>query len=142
MAKLTVDIITGEKKIYSQTDVDMVVARGIDGMLGILPRHAPLVTPLAPGELRIKKGGSEESLAVFGGVLEVNDGHLIVLADAAESLEDIDVARAEEARRKAQESLASRGSVEDAAAAETALARAEMRIRLGGRRRQGGGTNG
>ncbi len=140
MSKLTVEIITGERRIFNETDIDMVIARGVDGMLGILPRHAPLVTPLAPGELRIKRGGREESLVVFGGILEVNDGRVIVLADSAENSDEIDVARAEEARRKAQESLANRGSAEDAKAAEADLARAEMRIRLGGRRRQGPGA--
>ena len=140
MAKLTVEIITGERRIFNETDIDMVIAKGADGMLGILPRHAPLVTPLAPGELRIKRGGREDSLVIFGGILEVNEGKVIILADAAENSDEIDVTRAEESRRKAQESLANRGSADDARAAEADLARAEVRLRLGGRRRQGSGA--
>ncbi|HEV2527308.1 MAG TPA: ATP synthase F1 subunit epsilon [Thermomicrobiales bacterium] len=138
MAKLTVEIITGERRIFNETDIDMVIAKGIDGMLGILPRHTPLITPLAPGELRIKRGGREDSLVIFGGILEVNEGKIIILADSAENSDEIDIAQAEEARRKAQESLANRGSAEDAKAAEADLARAEMRLRLGGRRRSTG----
>ncbi len=138
MAKLTVEIVTGERRIYNETDIDMVVAEGSEGLLGILPRHAPLVTPLKSGELRIKKGGSEESLIVFGGFLEVQDGRILILADAAERTDEIDIAGAEEARRRAQESLANRGSNEDVEAAEAALAQADVRIRLGGRRRRAG----
>ena len=141
MAKLTVEIVTGERRIYNETDIDMVVAAGTEGLLGILPRHSPLVTPLAPGELRIKKGGQEESLVIFGGFLEVKDGKVLILADAAERTDDIDVAAAEEARRAAQETLANRGSGDDAAAAEAALAQAAVRVRLGGRRRRQGTGN-
>ena len=138
MAKLTVEIVTGERRIYNETDIDMVVAEGSEGVLGILPRHAALVTPLKPGELRIRKGGNEESLVIFGGFLEVKDGRILVLADAAERTDEIDLAEAEEARRRAQETLANRGSTENAEAAEASLAQAEVRIRLGGRRRRPG----
>lgn len=141
MAKLTVEIVTGERRIYDETDIDMVIAEGVEGQLGILPRHSPLVTPLAPGELRIKKGGSEESLVIFGGFLEVNDGKVLILADAAERTDEIDLAAAEDARRRAQETLANRGSTEDAAAAEAALAQAAVRVRLGGRRRRPGSSS-
>lgn len=140
MAKLTVEIVTGERRIFNETDIDMVVAEGSEGLLGILPRHAALVTPLKPGELRIKKGGSEESLIIFGGFLEVKDGRILILADAAERTDEIDIAGAEEARRRAQESLVNRGSNEDVEAAEAALAQADVRIRLGGRRRRPGST--
>lgn len=138
MAKLTVEVVTGERRIYDGTDVDEVVARGVEGEFGILPHHTAFVSPLAHGEVRIKKGSQEESLIVFGGFLEVKDDHVIVLADAAERSDDIDVQRAQEARRRAQETLANRGSEEDAQAAEAALARADVRIRLGGRRRHAG----
>lgn len=135
MAKLTVEVVTGERRIYNETDVDKVVARGVEGEFGILPHHIAFVSPLAPGEVRIRKGPQEESLVVFGGFLEVKDDHVIVLADAAERSDEIDLERAQEARRRAQESLSNRGSVEDAQAAEAAVARADVRIRLGGRRR-------
>ena len=81
----------------------MVVAPGIEGQLGILPQHAPLVTVMAPGELRIVKGGNEEVLAISGGFLQVGPDRVMVLADTAERSEEIDLARAEEARRRAEE---------------------------------------
>ena len=70
MAKLEVDIVTGERVILHETDVDMVIAPGADGTLGILPKHAPLISTLAAGELRVKKGGREESIVVYGGFID------------------------------------------------------------------------
>ena len=69
MAKLTVEIVTAERQIYNETDVDMVVAPGSEGVLGILPRHASLLTMLRPGALRVKKGGTEQEMSVAGGFL-------------------------------------------------------------------------
>ena len=71
MAKLDVEIVTGERVVLSETDVDMVVAPGSDGALGILPQHAPLISTLAAGELRVKKGNREQAIVVFGGFIEV-----------------------------------------------------------------------
>src|SRR5512140_24596 len=105
MAKLRLDIVTAERAIYSQ-DVDEVIAPGIDGELGILPEHAPLMTMLQPGMLTIKRDGDELNLAVSGGFMEVRPDRVIVLADAAEHAEEIDIARAEEARRRAEEAKA------------------------------------
>jgi F-type H+-transporting ATPase subunit epsilon len=135
MVKLHVEIVTGERVVYTEDDVDMVVAPGADGTLGILPRHAPLITVLASGELRVKKGGREEALVVFGGFMEVTGDRVIVLADAAEHVEEIDVARAEEARRRAEASIANRQSMVDLEDAESALRRATLRLRVGQRRR-------
>ena len=134
MAKLKVEIVTGERVVYTEDDVDMVVAPGIDGVLGILPRHAPLITILSTGELRIKKDGREESLVVFGGFMEVTPDKVIVLADTAELAEEIDVARAEQARRQAEASIAQRGSEMDLMQAELAMRRAAIRLRVGQRR--------
>lgn len=116
----------------------MVVAPGSDGVLGILPRHVPLITTLAPGELRVKRGGTEESLIVTGGFMEVTPDKVLVLADAAERSDEIDLARAEEARRRAEERLAARTEMIDAVRAEAALRRAMIRIRIGQRRRSSG----
>jgi F-type H+-transporting ATPase subunit epsilon len=138
MAKLTVEIVTGERVVFTEDNVDMVVAPGIDGMLGILPRHAPLITVLANGELRIKKGGQEQSIVVFGGFLEVTPEKVVVLADTAERAEEIDVARAEASRRRAEEARANRGSSIDLAAADLALRRASVRLRVGQRRTRRG----
>ena len=134
MAKLHVEIVTGERVVYTEDDVDMVVAPGIDGTLGILPRHAPLITVLSSGELRIQKGGREESLIVFGGFMEVTPEKVIVLADTAERAEEIDLAGAEEARRRAEGSRANRQSQMDLEQAEAALRRATLRLRIGQRR--------
>ena len=136
MAKLRVEIVTGERVVYTEEDVDMVVAPGIDGTLGILPRHAPLITVLSSGELRIKKGGREEALVVFGGFMEVTPDRVIILADTAENVEEIDLAQAEEARRRAEASIANRQGQVDLEKAEAALRRATLRLRVGKRRGQ------
>src|SRR5918999_4418392 len=134
MAKLSVEIVTGERVVFTEDDVDMVIAPGIDGTLGILPRHAPLITVLASGELRIKKGGREESIVVFGGFMEVTPEKVIVLADTAERAGEIDVAVAEAARGRAQQTLAQRPSGVDLAQAELEMRRAALRLRVGQRR--------
>lgn len=137
MAKLTVEIVTGERVVFTEHDVDMVIAPGSDGTLGILPKHAPLITTLAQGELRVKKGGGEQSLVVFGGFMEVTPEKVVVLADTAERAEEIDVARAEAARQRAASFIAQRGAEMDLAKAELALRRAAIRLQVGQRRRAG-----
>ena len=82
-SSLTVEIVTSERIVFSETDVEMVSAPGAEGILGILPNHAPLVTTLSAGELRVKKGSSEQSIFVFGGFMEVLPDKVIVLADVA-----------------------------------------------------------
>jgi F-type H+-transporting ATPase subunit epsilon len=131
---LTVEIVTNERIVFSETDVEMVSAPGSEGMLGILPNHAPLVTMLSAGELRIMKGGSEQSMVVFGGFMEVLPDKVIVLADVAEKVEEIDVQRAEEARKRAEDAIARGGDRTDLAAAEARLSRAQVRIKVGQRR--------
>ena len=142
MAKLHVEIVTGERVILTEDDVDMVVAPGADGTLGILPRHAPLISILDAGELRIKKGGRESSIIVFGGFIEVTPDKVIVLADTAEHAEEIDLQRAEAARRAAETSIANRQSTIDLEQAAVALRRANLRLRIGQRRgsRRGPGS--
>lgn len=135
MATLTVEIVTNERIVFSETDVDMVTAPGSEGTLGILPHHAPLVTTLSAGELRIKKGGTEQSMVVFGGFMEVLPNKVIVLADAAEKVEEIDVQRAEAARRRAEEAISKGGDHDDLAAASARLSRAQVRIKVSERRR-------
>lgn len=134
-SSLTVEIVTNERIVFSETDVEFVSAPGAEGMLGILPNHAPLVTTLSAGELRIKKGGTEQSMVVFGGFMEVLPDKVIVLADVAEKAEEIDIQRAEEARKRAEEAIARGGDRTDLAAAEARLSRAQVRIKLGERRR-------
>jgi F-type H+-transporting ATPase subunit epsilon len=132
--KLDVEIVTGERVVFEETDVDMVVAPGGAGTLGILPEHAPLVTTLSFGELRIKKGTGEQSILVYGGFMEVNDDKVLVLADSAERAEEVDVERAETARRRAEESIAGRQATMDLEEAQASLRRANLRLRVGQRR--------
>lgn len=112
----------------------MVVAPGADGTLGILPKHAPLITLLDAGELRITKGTAEQSIIVFGGFMEVTPEKVIVLADTAERAEEIDVGRAEAARQRAEMSVANRQETADLAAATVELRRANLRLKIGQRR--------
>lgn len=135
MAKLSVEVVTGERIVFSEDEVDMVVAPGASGTLGILPSHAPLITTLAGGELRVKKGGQEHSMVVFGGFMEVTPTKVIVLADAAERIDEIDASRAESARKRAEDDLSNRASIEDLAAAQASLRRANIRLRTVERRR-------
>ena len=134
MAKLTVEIVTGERLVYSETDVDMVVAPGTDGSLGILPRHAPLITTLTTGELRVKKGGAEQSIIVFGGFMEVTPDKVTILADTAERLEEIDLQRAEAARQRAEEAIRNRGEGLEMEQALSDLRRANLRLNVSRRR--------
>ena len=135
MASIRLDIVTAEQLVFSE-DVDVVIAPGIDGEMAILPRHAPLMTMLQPGELRVRQEGDEFSMAVTGGFLEVRPDRVTVLADAAERAEDIDAARAEEAKRRAEEWLAGRPSETDTARAEAALRRSLIRLRVAEKRRR------
>ena len=133
---LHLEVITPERKVY-EDDVDMVIAPGSEGYLGILPHHAPLLTALGPGEFRVKKGGVEELLAVFGGFMDVRADRVVVLTDAAEHVEEIDAQRAQEARDRAQQALASVGmDPAEEARARAALQRALVRIRVSERRRR------
>jgi len=135
MAKLTVEVVTGERVVLSETDVDMVIAPGGDGTLGILPSHAPLISTLAAGEMRIKKGNREQSIVVFGGFIEVTPDKVIVLADSAERSEEIDVERAEQARKRAEDAIQTRGETIELEQALSALRRANLRLNVGRRRR-------
>jgi F-type H+-transporting ATPase subunit epsilon len=136
-AKLNVEVVTGERVVFEAEDVDMVVAPGAEGQLGILPRHAPLFSLLSAGELRVRRGSNDESLVVFGGFLEVLNNRVLVLADTAERVEEIDLQRAEGARQRAEARLSQRGSGIELARAEQSLQRAAVRLRVGQRRQHG-----
>ena len=131
---LTVEIVTAEKIVYSQEGVEEVVAPGAEGQFAVLPEHAAFITTLVPGEMRIIRGGEEEVMAITGGFLEVRNDRIVILADAAERVDDIDVARAEAARQKAEEALRERRELVDLAQTEASLARAVARLRIAERR--------
>ena len=135
MSPIKLDVVTAERVVFSD-DVDVVIAPGVEGQLGILPHHAPLMTMLKPGELLVEKSGEEFSLVITSGFLEVRPSRVIVLADAAERVEEIDLARAEEARRRARERLKERIPEVEAVRAQAALLRALARIEVVQRRRK------
>lgn len=121
MPKFVLDIVTPERVIYSD-QVDAVNAPGIEGELGILPHHCPLITLLQPGEINIKKSGEEILIAVAGGFLEVRPDRVIILADVAERDDEVDALKAEEAKQQAEKELReNQVSVVDKAKAEAAL---------------------
>lgn len=126
---LKVSVVTAEQRIL-EDEFDMVIAPGVEGVLGILPRHAPLLTALQAGELRLKKGNSEIVLAVTGGFLEVRPDQVTVLADAAERAEEINLARAEEAVKRAQERMSHRTQDLDLERAVAAMRRAQVRVKV------------
>jgi F-type H+-transporting ATPase subunit epsilon len=139
MAKLRVEIVSAERQLLAEDDVDMVVAPGSEGTLGILPKHAALLTLLSPGVLRIKKNGQETEMAVGGGFLQVNRDRVLVLADTAEREDEIDETRAQAAREQAEAALrdASRGgSSVQIQAARIALSRSMARLTVVRRRRR------
>jgi F-type H+-transporting ATPase subunit epsilon len=119
----------------------MVVAPGIQGQLGILPHHAPLMTALTYGELMLRRAGQEdEYVAIGGGFMEVGPDHLTILADSAERAEEIDEERAQEARRRAEEVMAQKQREDvDLARAEAALRRSMLRLKVAKRKRRYGG---
>lgn len=126
---LHVEVVTAERELYNG-EANLVSAPGTEGRLGILPRHAALLTTLAPGALRIELNGAEEPLFVSGGFLEVSNDSVTVLADTAEHAEEIDEARAEEARRRAEERLQNVESETERVELQAALERAISRIRV------------
>jgi F-type H+-transporting ATPase subunit epsilon len=135
MATLRLEIITAERLVLAD-DVNVVVAPGVEGELGILPHHAPLMTILKPGELLIRKGGEETYMSVSGGFLEIRPDKVIILADACERAEEIDIERAEEAKRRAEELLKAHPPQLDVAQAQAALLRSLIRLRVAQKRRR------
>ncbi len=138
--KYPLRVVSVERSLF-EGDVEFMIANGAEGELGVLARHAPLMTILKPGPLRIQEtfGGEEEVLFVGGGFLEVLPDRVTVLADVAEHAEEISVASAEEARRRAQEKLAGTLTSAEEIEFQNALAMAEARLRLARARRAGPG---
>jgi F-type H+-transporting ATPase subunit epsilon len=135
---LRLEIVTPERLAY-EDDVDAVNVPGIEGELGILPHHAPLVSTLGFGELRIRKGGAEEIFAIVGGFVQVRPDKVVVMAETADLAAEIDVEKAQEARREAEKAL--EGGFQEGAdlsAARAALQQALLRIRVAERRHREG----
>ncbi len=126
MATISVEIVSAERAIFSG-EADMVVAAAESGDVGIASGHAAFISRLRAGEIRVINGGEEESIFVTGGILEVQPKQVTVLADTAERNEEMDEAQAEDARRRAEEMMASGGEI-DLAAAQTQLVQANARL--------------
>ena len=134
---MQLEIVSPERRAFTD-EVDMVIVPGIDGQLGILPHHTRLISALGTGELRIKKGGTEQILFISGGFVEVRPDKVVVLADLAEHSEEIDEQRAVEARKRAEAELEQARAPADIARVRAALQTALMRERIAVRRRSRG----
>lgn len=134
MPTIRLEIITAERQVFSD-DVDIVVAPGTEGQLGILPRHAPLMTALQPGEIMFRKDGQPTYLAITGGFMEVMGNRVTILADAAEHSDEIDEARAQAAVERARQQLSRRESTLQLQEATVAMRRAQARLTVARRRR-------
>jgi F-type H+-transporting ATPase subunit epsilon len=135
---LRLEIVTPERQAYAD-DVDAVVCPGTEGEIGVLPHHAPLLSTLGLGELRIRKGGHEEYFAIAGGFLQVRPDKVVVMAELADLASEIDLEAAEAARREAERAI-EQGFEEpaDLARARAAMERALLRIRVAERRHREG----
>lgn len=131
---IQLQIITAEREVFSG-QVDALNAPGVEGQLGILPDHAPLMTVLQPGELTVRTGGEESYLALSGGYLEVLGNQVIILADAAEDVDEIDEQRAQQAVELARQRIAGRESDVELEQAVASLRRAQVRVTVARRRR-------
>jgi F-type H+-transporting ATPase subunit epsilon len=131
MSTLRLEIVTPERKVY-ENDVNMVVVKGVEGEMGILPHHIPLVTPLKVAPVKAKIGNTEEFIAVHGGFMEVRKDKVVILAEAAELGSDIDVSRARSAKERAELRLTQKQSDINSQRAEMALQRALSRLESAG----------
>lgn len=137
MCPIRCEIVTQERVIFDEV-VDMVVAPGSEGELGVLPRHVPLLTALTAGELKVRIGDREEPFAIGGGFMEIQPDKVTVLASSAEHADGIDLARAEEARARAK-ALLKDGPPPDPTQfrqIEAALRRSQVRLKVARKRRQ------
>ena len=140
MPKIKVDVVSATGSVFSG-DADIVIAPATSGEVAILPSHAALMTTLDSGEVRVRNGPNDVLVAISGGFLEVLDNRVTVLADSAEEASKIDIARAEEALKRAEERLAGQPKEQELEQALEALSRAQVRIKLARRHRERGATH-
>ena len=132
-----VELVTQERKLFDEPNADMVIVPAVEGEMGVLPNHSPVLTTLGFGELIVRKGNAEERFAVYGGVVDIRPDKVIVLADTAESSYAVDLEKMEEARESARRTLES-GAAGDNRAAELALRRANFAIQVSQKVRRSG----
>jgi len=128
-ATLKLEIVTPDAKVFSE-DVDMVTLPGVDGEMGIYPQHVPLLTQIVPGEIVARKGGQDFFLAIGEGFVEITGDSVAILADMAIRAENIDEARAEEARLRAEARLAENIDDEETAAVQAALTHSMAQLKV------------
>lgn len=127
---LHVELVTQERKVFDEPNADIVILPGVEGEMGILPRHAPMLTTLGFGEMVVRRGSAEERFAIYGGVVDVRPDKVVVLADTAESSFAINSEKAEAARARAAQTLAQGLPPEQNRAAALELRRAELALKL------------
>ena len=127
---LHIELVTQEQKIFEEADADIVIVPAVEGEMGVLPNHAPVLTTLTYGELVVRKGAAEERFAVYGGVVDVRPDKVVVLADLAESSYALDLEKAQDARDRARQLLDDGLPGADNREAELALRRANLAVRI------------
>ena len=135
MATLKLEIVTPDAKVFSE-DVEMVTLPGVEGEMGIYPQHVPLMTQIVAGEIIARKGGQDYFLAIGDGFVEITGDHVSILADMAIRAENIDEAKVEEARRRAEARLAEHLNDEDAARVQASLAQTLAQLKVKRSRRK------
>jgi F-type H+-transporting ATPase subunit epsilon len=128
-ATLKLEIVTPDAKVFSE-DVEMVTLPGVDGEMGIFPNHVPLLTQIVAGEIIARKGGKDFFLAIGEGFVEITGDHVAILADMAIRAENIDEAKAEEAKRRAEARLAEKLDHEETAAVQAAITHSAVQIKV------------
>ena len=135
METLKLEIVTPDGKVYSE-DVEMVTLPGVEGQMGIYPRHVPLMTQMVPGEITVRNKAQDYYLAVGEGLIEIMGDHVSVLTDMAIGAEHIDEAKVEEARQRAEARLQEKLSDEEVASVNSSLARSLAQLHVRRRHRQ------
>lgn len=133
-----VELVTQERKVFEETEADMVIVPALEGEMGVLPNHSPVLTTLTFGELVVRKGNAEERFAIYGGVVDVRPDKVVVLADTAESSFALQLEQAQAARDRAAKIVAEGGTAEDNRDAQLALRRANLAIKISQKVRGGG----
>ncbi len=125
-----IELVTQEAKIFDEPEADIVIVPAVEGEMGVLPNHAPVLTTLSFGELVVRKGEAEERFAIYGGVVDVRPDKVVVLADLAESSYALDLEKAQEARERARMILEEGPPGGDNRHAELELRRANLAVRI------------
>lgn len=127
---LSVELVSQERSVFTEKAADMVLIPAVEGVIGVLPNHAPVLTILSEGELIIRKKNAEESFAVFGGVVDIRPDKVVILADLVESTFDLDVEEANAARERAAKIIVEGITSDERHEAQRALRRAEITMRI------------